>query len=106
MSTKLNHKVTDAEYLRWLASIELQDGCEINAAYIHTIAEELERLKTLNADLLAALEDLLIYANNYSDFMAETHGRGAAELGTYADSVSVAGMARKAIAAATPDAPE
>jgi len=51
-------------------------------------------------DLLEALRDLLAYANDYSDTMAKS-GRGAEQLGKLADSVSVAGMARAAIAKAT-----
>lgn len=51
-------------------------------------------------ELLAALKALLCYANKYSDTMAKKHGRGAQGLGELADSVSVAGMARAAIAKA------
>lgn len=51
-------------------------------------------------ELLEALRNLLAYANKYSDTMAEKLGRGAEELGELADSSSVAGMARAAIAKA------
>ena len=51
-------------------------------------------------DLLKALKNLLEYATSYSDAMADTYGYGAAQLGRLADSVSVSGMARAAIAKA------
>lgn len=51
-------------------------------------------------ELLEALRNLLAYANKYSDTMAAKLGRGAEELGELADSSSVAGMARAAIAKA------
>ena len=51
-------------------------------------------------ELLEALQNLLRYADRYSDEMAK-HGRGAEQLGELADSVSVSGMARAAIAKAT-----
>jgi hypothetical protein len=57
------------------------------------------RLIAAAPDLLAACEALLAYANRYSDEMAKV-GRGASELGELADSISVAGMARAAIARA------
>lgn len=50
-------------------------------------------------ELLAALKALLAYADAYSEKMLEI-GRGAEELGEGADSSSVAGMARAAIAKA------
>ena len=50
-------------------------------------------------DLLTACKALLEYANRYSDEMRKI-GRGAEQLGTLADSASVAGMARAAIASA------
>lgn len=50
--------------------------------------------------LIAALENLLAYANKYSDVMADKHGHGAEELGELAPSESVGGMARAAIWAA------
>ena len=49
--------------------------------------------------LLNALQNLLAYADRYSDEMAKI-GRGAEQLGAMADSVSVSGMARAAIASA------
>lgn len=49
--------------------------------------------------MLAALENLLAYANGYSEKLRRI-GRGAEELGPDADSASVAGMARAAILAA------
>ena len=57
------------------------------------------RLIAAAPDLLEALKALLDYANDYSDAMAK-EGKGAEQLGTLADSVSVAGMARAAIALA------
>ena len=51
-------------------------------------------------DLLEALENLLSYADGYSDTMRDKLGRGAEGLGTDADSSSVSGMARAAIAKA------
>ncbi len=51
-------------------------------------------------DLLDALTKLLTYANNYSDAMRGS-GHGAEQLGELADSISVAGIARAAIAKAT-----
>lgn len=50
-------------------------------------------------DLLAALKALLAHANAYSDEMRE-RGYGSMELGESADSASLAGMARAAIAKA------
>lgn len=50
-------------------------------------------------ELLAALKALLAYADAYSNKLREV-GRGAEELGEGADSSSVAGMARAAIAKA------
>jgi len=51
------------------------------------------------ASLVLACKGLLDYANCYSDQMAKI-GRGAEQLGKDADSISVAGMARAAIARA------
>lgn len=65
----------------------------------HEHAETNARLLDVASDLLLALEALLDYANRYSDKMAEI-GRGAEQLGELADSTSVAGMARAAIARA------
>lgn len=50
-------------------------------------------------ELLAALKALLAYADAYANKMREI-GRGAEELGEGADSSSVSGMARAAIARA------
>ena len=57
------------------------------------------RLIAAAPDLLVACKALLAYANDYSDTMA-TSGQGAEQLGELADSVSVAGQARTAIALA------
>lgn len=57
------------------------------------------RLMVAAPELLAALKALLAYADAYSEKMLEI-GRGAEELGEGADSSSVAGMARAAIAKA------
>ena len=63
-------------------------------------AEFIVRACNAHDDLLEALKTLLAYANDYSDAMAK-EGKGAEQLGALADSVSVAGMARAAIAKAT-----
>ena len=57
------------------------------------------RLIAAAPQLLAALENLLAYANGYSEKLRRI-GHGAEELGPDADSASVAGMARAAILAA------
>lgn len=62
-------------------------------------AELIIQAANCHDDLLRACENLLNYANDYSDAMAE-NGRGAAQLGKRADCISVAGMAKAAIAKA------
>lgn len=74
--------------MSWKASI---DGV--------VMAEPNARLIAAAPELLEALRNLLDYANKYSDTMAAI-GRGATQLGELADSVSVSGMARAAIAKA------
>jgi len=74
-----------------MANVHIEDGNQTDA--------DNARLVAAAPKLAEALRDLLKYSNSYSDAMAEL-GRGAEELGTGADSVSVAGMARAALLAA------
>ncbi len=92
--TKLNHKVTDAEILRFMASCEeTESNTQVK---LNAIAAKLERLETLNAELLAALNTCTqLFAAIRSDW---TDPRQEIREGI--------AVIHAAIAAATPDAPE
>ena len=83
-----------------LATVDWDEGNDNPYTVQEQTAKANARLIAAAPDLLEALKALLDYANDYSDAMAK-EGKGAEQLGTLADSVSVAGMARAAIAKAT-----
>ena len=85
----------------WWIDEEIRDENGDAIAFISQDCSQANaRLIAAAPEMYEALKALLSHANAYSDFMAEKYGHGDIELGELADSTSIAGRARAALAKA------